>query len=88
MMGIAIVAFLIQPLTFVYLKQTLDHGVSTVQTVATFGIAGSIVGYLIFGKLLKLLGSKRMLLTIHAAFLRRCFYAVKIRRICSKLSAQ
>lgn len=49
MMGIAIVAFLIQPLTFVYLKQTLDHGVSTVQTVATFGIAGSIAGYLIFG---------------------------------------
>ena len=69
MMGIAIVAFLIQPLTFVYLKQTLDHGVSTVQTVATFGIAGSIAGYLIFGKLLKLLGSKRMLLTIHAAFI-------------------
>lgn len=69
MMLVAIVAFLVQPLTLVYLKQTLSHGVSTVQTVATFGIAGSIAGYLLFGRLLGALGSRRTLIAIHSAFI-------------------
>ncbi|MBE6413587.1 MAG: MFS transporter [Verrucomicrobiaceae bacterium] len=69
MMFVAIIAFLIQPLTLVYLKQTLGYGVSTVQTVATFGITGSIVGYLTFGKLLKTLGSRYMLILIHLLFI-------------------
>lgn len=69
MMFLAIIAFLIQPLTLVYLKQTLGYGVSTVQTVATFGIAGSIIGYLTFGKLLKTFGSKYTLILIHLCFI-------------------
>ena len=69
MMFVSIIAFLIQPLTLVFLKQTLGFGVSTVQTVATFGITGSIVGYLTFGKLLKNFGSKRTLILIHLLFI-------------------
>lgn len=69
MMFVAIIAFLIQPLTLVYLKQTLGYGVSTVQTVATFGICGSIIGYLTFGKLLKHIGAKWTLILIHLLFI-------------------
>ncbi len=65
----AIIAFLILPLTYVYLKQTLGYGVNEVQTIATVGIVGSICGYLMFGTLLKKLGTKKVILLIHIAYI-------------------
>ncbi len=65
----AIVAFLILPLTYVYLKQTLGYGVNEVQSIATLGMVGSICGYLIFGTLLKKLGIKKVILLIHTAYI-------------------
>ncbi len=65
----AIIAFLILPLTYVYLKQTLGYGVNEVQTVATIGMLGSICGYLMFGTLLKKLGIQKVILLIHVAYI-------------------
>ena len=65
----AIIAYLILPLSFVYLKQTLGYGVNEVQTVATVGMLGGICGYFLFGPALKRLGARKMVFIIHLAYI-------------------
>ena len=68
MLLVAMIAYLAQPLAITYLKQTLGYGVSTVQTVATLGMLGTILGNLVFGKLLAKLGSRHTILLILFGF--------------------
>ena len=54
------------PLALLYLKNGLDMNADTVQTLSTLGIAGSIAGYLLYGKIVKITGMRYLQILIHA----------------------
>ena len=56
------------PITLIYLKQYVGLPAGTVQIFSTVGIAGSIIGYLCYGRLLKYLKIKRLELLTHFIF--------------------
>lgn len=57
------------PLTIIYMKQHLSWGDGLVQILSTVGIAGSISGFILYGKLQKILGMKRLQLFTHFLYL-------------------
>ncbi len=57
------------PLTLVYLKQYVKLESGRVQIFSTVGILGSILGYFVYGKLLKWFKIKKMELLVHLIFL-------------------
>lgn len=58
----------ITPLTFIYLKKELCAGDNIIQIISSISISGMIIGYFLYGKLLKLMGMKHMQLMIHALY--------------------
>ena len=57
------------PVTLIYLKQYVGLPAGTVQIFSTVGIAGYIIGYFCYGRLLKKLKIKRMELITHFIFI-------------------
>ena len=54
------------PLALLYMKNGLSLDADTVQKLSTLGIAGSITGYLLYGKILKMIGMRNLQLFTHA----------------------
>jgi predicted MFS family arabinose efflux permease len=61
------------PVTLIYLKQYVGLTADTVQIFSTVGIAGSIIGYFCYGRMLKKLKIKRMELLTHFIFIFAAF---------------
>ncbi len=61
------------PVTLIYLKQHVGLPADTVQIFSTVGIAGSIIGYFCYGRMLKKLKIKRMELLTHFIFIFAAF---------------
>ena len=61
------------PVTLIYLKQHVGLPADTVQIFSTVGIAGSIIGYFCYGRMLKKLKIKRMELLTHFTFIFAAF---------------
>jgi len=57
------------PLTLIYLKNGLHFGDNLVQVLAAVGIAGSICGFFVYGKLLRQWGLRKLQLFTHAALI-------------------
>ena len=53
------------PLSLLYLKKSLNFDADTVQKLSTLGIAGSTIGYLLYGWVQKKLKMKKMQITVH-----------------------
>ena len=53
------------PLTLLYLKKSVGIGSGTVQLIASAGTAGTMLGYLLFGRLLKKFKVRNMLIFSH-----------------------
>ena len=52
-----------------YMKQSLGYDADTVQKLSSMGIAGSTVGFLIYGLIQKKLGMRNLQITVHALWL-------------------
>ena len=57
------------PLTFIYLKKQFCLGDNIIQMISAISIGGTICGYLVFGKLLKITGMKRLQIATHIAYI-------------------
>ena len=57
------------PLTFIYLKKQFGLGDNIVQIISAISIGGTICGYMVFGKLLKIISMKRLQIAIHIAYI-------------------
>ena len=53
------------PLALLYMKKSLDFDADTVQKLSSLGIAGSVVGFLVYGWIVKKLKMKKLQLLIH-----------------------
>lgn len=56
------------PLTYIFLKQQLHAPDNIVVIISSLALGGTIVGFFFSGRITRLLGIKKMLLTIHFAF--------------------
>jgi MFS family permease len=56
------------PLTFIYLKKYLLVADNMVVIISSLTLVGTIVGFLMAGKIMSVLGTKQMLLLIHFSF--------------------
>lgn len=56
------------PLTYVFLKQHLNTPDNIVVIISSLGLGGMIIGFFFSGRIVRLLGIKKMLLTVHFAF--------------------
>ena len=53
------------PLALIYMKKGLNLNADTVQTISTAGIAGSIIAFVIYGKIQKKFGMRNTQLAVH-----------------------
>lgn len=56
------------PLALKYLKSGLNLGDGFVQEVSAFGIAGMVLGYLLYSTILRLIGMRTLQLSVHALY--------------------
>ena len=56
------------PLALKYLKSGLNQGDGFVQEVSAFGIAGMVLGYLLYSTILRFIGMKALQLCVHALY--------------------
>lgn len=61
-------AYSTPPLTFIYLKKHMMVGDNIVVIISSLALIGTIIGFLCAGKIIDLIGTKRMLLLIHFFF--------------------
>lgn len=59
----------ITPFTVFYIKQGLGCGDGLAQTLSVVTIAGAIIGYFLFGRVIKLIGTKRLQIGAHILFI-------------------
>lgn len=59
----------ILPLTLLYLKNGLKCGDNIVQILSSVGIGGSICGFFCYGKLVRIAGTRKLQIGIHAAYI-------------------
>ena len=57
------------PLSMIYLKKGLECGDNIVQIITSIGIGGYVLGFFVYGKLVKTIGIRNMWLFIHALFI-------------------
>lgn len=57
------------PLGMLYMKQSLGYDADTVQKLSSMGIAGSVVGFLMYGWIQNKMGMRNLQITVHALWL-------------------
>ena len=57
------------PLTLIYMKNGLQYRADTVQTLSSVGVAGCIIGYFFYGRIVRKIGMLSFQLLVHAAYI-------------------
>ncbi len=59
----------IMPLTLIYLKNGLHYGDNIIQILSSSAIGGSICGFFLYGRIVRLLGIRNLQIAIHFAYI-------------------
>lgn len=59
----------IGPFTVFYIKKGLECGDGLAQTLSVVTIAGAVIGYFLFGKVIRLIGTKKLQIGAHIVFI-------------------